>query len=442
MFHDVLFSVNVLSLLGVHNTTFVLCVLDAQPKNCIFRESTHQNAMATKVGIAFVNRTDSYKAGVETAETALINGKIEKPHFALVFCSGKHNPHQFLAGVRSITGDMPLVGGSAIGIITNHALGYEGYETGIAIFSSDTITFKTFKQGNINIDERVAGEALGKKIASLTDENDKGLLVFYDSSKQQSPPMLNFATLLFEGIQKYLPAHITCAGGGLLSDMQLNTTYQFFNDEVLSQHAVAVALGGCQLNTTIMHGCKPSSAYLTITSAEGPVVKEINHRPALDVISELLGEKNSDKWKDFALFVTLGVNRGDKFAPFDEKAYANRLVLAIDEPSRSIIMFEPDLKPGDEVQLMRRSVDLAYIRSGMDDIRKQMNGSTPLYAFYINCAGRAKPYCGGQLEDAEEVQRSIGAIPFMGFYSGVEVAQVNDRLQPLDWTGVLCILSQ
>lgn len=400
--------------------------------------------MATKIGVAYSNLSNATAAGNEAAILALANGGIQKADFALVFCSGKHNAYEFLNAVRSVLGAIPLIGGSSIGIVTENFIGYEGFESGITVFASDTIFFKVFAQPDINLDERKAGEMLGKQIQEAAGEDDQALLVFYDSCKQKNPPMLNFATWLFEGLEAVLPKHISCAGSGLLSDMQLNNnTYQFFNGEVRTQNVVAVLLSGkCSMQTTIMHGCKPASAYLTITKAEGPVVSEIDNRPALEVIDELLGNNHTLEWKDFSLFVTLGVNRGQKFSAFDEKEYANRLLLAVDIPSKSLIMFEPDLKTGDEVQLMRRSVDLDYIRLGINEIKQKIKGSKPVFSFYINCAGRAKPYAGGQFEDAAEVQKEIGPIPFMGFYCGVEVAKVKEKLQPLDWTGVLCIISE
>jgi len=399
--------------------------------------------MATKTGVSFSNRTNSKAAAIEAATKALENGGIKKASFALIFCSGKHNAHDFLEGIRSVLGDIPLAGGSSIGIITKNFIGYEGFEVGVTVFESDTLSFQVFAQPDINLDEKKAGEALGKQIKDAAGDNGQALLVFYDSSKQQLPPMLNFATWLFEGLEKHLPKHITCAGGGLLADMLLSTTYQFYNNEVRTQNAVAVLISGkCRMNTIIMHGCKPSSAYLQITKANGPVISEIDNRPALEVIDELLGNNHGIKWKDFSLFVTLGQNRGAKFGVFNEKEYANRLVLAVDEASKSLIMFEPDLKEGDEIQLMRRSVDMDYIHVGIDELKSKLQASTPVFSFYINCAGRAKPYAGGEFEDAEEVQKEIGLIPFMGFYSGVEVAKVKDKLQPLDWTGVLCMISE
>jgi hypothetical protein len=400
--------------------------------------------MSTKIGVAKSNRTNSAAAGVEAASNALVNGDLQRADFALIFCSGKHNPHEFLKGIQSVLGDTPVLGGSSIGIITKDFIGYEGYEVGVTVFSSDTLSFKLFTQPNLNLDEKKAGELLGEQIINSATENDNGLLVFYDSCKQQNPPRLNFATWLFEGLETKLPKHISCAGAGLLADMELSTTtYQFFKNEVLSQNATAVLIGGkCSMNTTIVHGCKPASAYLTITKAEGPVIFEIDNRPALEVIDELLGNNHKLEWKDFSFFVTLGVNRGEKFGVFNESDYANRLLLAVDISTKSLIMFEPDLKTGDEVQLMQRSVNLDYMHAGINNMKLKLVGKKPVFSFYINCAGRAKPYAGGEFEDAEEVQKNIGNIPFMGFYCGVEVAKVKDNLQALDWTGVLCTISE
>jgi hypothetical protein len=398
--------------------------------------------MHTNIGVAHSNQTNSKAAAIEASKNALANAGIDKADFALVFCSGKHKPYDFLKGVNAVLGDTPLIGGSTIGIITDNFIGYEGFETGVTVFASNSISFKTFSQPELNKGEKQAGILLGKKIKETATEADNTLLVFYDSSKQQNPPMLNFATWLFEGLDMYLPEKISCAGGGLLSDMQLNTTYQFYNDQVLTQNVVAVLMGGCSMQTTVLHGCRPASAYLTITKAEGPIIYEIDNRPALELIDELLGNDHRLQWKDFSLFVTLGVNKGDKFGPFIEKDYANRLVLSVDLTNKSLIMFEPDLKTGDEVQLMQRSFDLKYIKSGIEEIRRSEHLKKLSFAFYINCAGRAKPYTGEEFEDAEEVQKGLLAIPFMGIYSGVEIAKINGKLQPLDWTGVLCMISE
>ncbi|MDF2156738.1 FIST N-terminal domain-containing protein [Algoriphagus sp. CAU 1675] len=399
--------------------------------------------MKTKVGIGASNQTNSFAAGKEAAMQAMEQGGIDRPDFALIFCGGKHSPEEFLKGVNEIIPDTPKAGGSSFGIITDSFIGYDGFEVGVTIFSSDKIRFEIFSQGGLNENEYEAGQGLGQKLQGALKDDSRGLWVFYDSSKQQNPPMLNFATPLFAALEQYLPSDLAVAGGGFLSDMMLSSTYQFVNNEIYSQHVVGILVSGeCKMETAILHGCQPCSDYITITKANGPLVIEIDNQPALEMIDELLGPDHGVKFKDFAMNVTLGVNRGDKFGDFKESDYANRLTLAVDEGSKALVMFEPDLTEGTEVQLMRRNMEPDYVEEVIEEVNKKLSGSDPVYAFYINCGGRAKPFSGVNFEDAAEVQKAIGPIPLSGFYSGVEVARVGQNLQPLDWTGVLSVLAE
>jgi small ligand-binding sensory domain FIST len=107
-------------------------------------------------------------------------------------------------------------------------------------------------------------------------------------------------------------------------------------------------------------------------------------------------------------------------------------------------MFEPDLTPGSEVQLMRRSIDLEYMSARVDRLFEQVGERRPFFALYIDCAGRASAICGSDGEESEEVQRAfaVRGVPMLGMYSGVEIAKVGGHVQPLDWTGVLCVFSE
>ena len=400
--------------------------------------------MATKTGIGFSNKTDSFAAGAEASLQAISAMQGSAMSLVIIFCSGKHDPRSFLDAVRTHTGNTPLIGGAAMGIFTNKELSYEGYEASVTVFSSDTISFQLFSQPGLDKDEYAAGAGIGDQVNGARSEKDKGLIVFYDSIKQVVPPMLNFATPLFTAIEERIDPAICCVGAGIVGDLKLTTCFQFLNDQVLTQQVLALLISGdCMMYNTIMHGCKPGSSYKTITRAEGPIVYEIDNRPAIDVIDEMFGADHKVPWNEFPFFVTLGLNRGDKYGEFNEADYANRLCLAIDPDKKALVMFEPDLKAGDDIQLMHRSINLDYIHTGIAQLQKKSADKKPLFYFYINCGGRAKPFAGGELEDVAEVQQIIGdKVPFTGFYSGVEVAKLGNHLQALDWTGVLCLLTE
>ena len=204
-----------------------------------------------------------------------------------------------------------------------------------------------------------------------------------------------------------------------------------------------VLSGGVQLDTTIMHGCKPSSDYHTVTKAEGNVVLEIDNKRAVDMIAELLGPDAETGWEDFPLFLTLGVNKGDKYGEFKEDEYVNKLCMAVDTKRGGLVMFGPDLTVGSEVQLMRRALDFKYISQRANELLERVGDRRPFFALYIDCCGRASAYCGTEGEEAEEVQKVIGPrMPLLGLYSGVEIAKVAGNIQELDWTGVLCVFSE
>ncbi len=66
----------------------------------------------------------------------------------------------------------------------------------------------------------------------------------------------------------------------------------------------------------------------------------------------------------------------------------------------------------------------------------------PMLRLYIDCAGRASVVTGAQPEEATVVLQELASddVPFLGFYSGVEIAPVRGDPRPLDWTGVLTTL--
>jgi len=403
--------------------------------------------MPSKFGVGFSESADSTRAGVDAASLAMAEAGAGRCDLALMCSTSKHDPRQLHDGVRSVVGSQcRLIGGYSIGTITRDRLGYEGFQTGVAVMTSDSIQVDMYIETGLPDRECEVGVALGRQIRSKTYAGEANLILMYDSIKR-SPAngfSLNLATPLIEGMSESLGTWPRAAGVGMMGDMQWNPTYQWFDNRVEQQTAMALVLSGAvRMDTIILHGCKPASAYHRITKAEGQAVVEIDGRPALEVIARLLGTECGRDWEDYPIFVTLGVNKGDKFGDFREEEYANRLCLAVDKDRGALIMFENDLKTGDEIQLMRRSIDFDYVGERVEQLLNRIGPRAPLFAFYIDCAGRASTYCGTDREEAEEVQKAIGSrMPLLGVYSGVEIAKVGASMQALDWTGVLCVFSE
>lgn len=424
-----------------------MTVVDPPPETAPGDAAIAPAAERARAGVGSSENPSSRQAGEEAARMALERSGLEDPDLVLLFCSGKHDAAAFHEGVRSVAGTRArMIGGSTMGVITNDFLGYEGHQVGVAVISAPGGEIDVLAEDDLRNRNRDAGVALGGRLreAGLEDAN---LVLVYDSVKEQVPEgfSLNTATLLIDGLEEGMRldggAWPSTAGVGVIGDVVFGPTWQFADDRVEQQLAVALrAAGGVRMDTVIMHGCRPSGRYMEITATDGPLILEIEGRPALEVIDELLG--GGRDWAEYPLFVTLGANRGDKFGDFREENWVNRLCMGIDRERGALIMAEPDLVAGTEVQLMRRTIDLDYVGERTRELLDSLEGRRPFFALYIDCAIRASAFCELESEEAAEVQAALGDVPLLGMYSGVEIAVVRGRPNPLDFTGVLCVFSE
>ena len=197
-----------------------------------------------------------------------------------------------------------------------------------------------------------------------------------------------------------------------------------------------------------MHGCVPKDGvYHTVTRVDGPVLYELDGRSVVELIDEQYG---SDEWRRQLPVnrLAIAVNHGDRFEDFKEKNFVNRLISGVLPDGKGIVLFEPDLREGDEVIFMMRNGPM-MIDSARENSLALLeeiiaNGEKPSFGLYIDCAGRTAVFSDTLTEEASEVQNACNRydVPLIGFYSGVEIAPLPNRSRGLDWTGVLLILAE
>ncbi|MBX0329850.1 FIST C-terminal domain-containing protein [Oscillochloris sp. ZM17-4] len=404
-----------------------------------------------RAGIAYGNSRDAYELGRQVGGDALRRGGISAADLVLAFVQRDTDATAFYSGLRSAVGaDAPIIGGSAIGIITNDQISYDGMPAGVAILQMDSGEFRYATASGIDRSEYEAGSRLGEQLAGSMAA--KLLLMFYDSIKTPatpaSPPAMNASPPLIAGIESALPLDIPIIGAGLLGDMDFSATIQFDGSGVQQQAVVGMLLGGTIAPyMTITHGCSlMDGVYHQITRMDGPVIMEINGRPAAAVVDEMYG---GTSWREQLPVrrLTIGVNHGDRFSDFQEDQYVARLIVG-EAPGGGIVLFEPDLEAGTEFQFLLRDGGMMITSARRNATalmaKIQAAGHTPRFALYIDCAGRCAAMSNTLTEEAAEIQAVMNQhqVPLLGFYSGVEVAPLIGRSRGLDWTGVLLILAE
>lgn len=366
----------------------------------------------------------------------------------LAFVGGKHDPVSALDALRSAFPDVAITGGSAAGAITTGGFGYTGFELGLVAFQGPDVTPQVITTSALLDGEEAAGRVLGTAVRSRTADGAAVLLLF-DSVASAAPLRLHPASQLMSGFQSGLNDRVVhVVGGGLLTDINISGGWIFVDDQVCKHAMAALVFPACiRASTAILHGCRPVSSFMNITRIEGAEVLELNGEPALTVIERMLGlELGTTSGQELSLVATLGQKQGDPFAPYDENNYVNRLILQANPARGSITLFEPDFAVGTRVQIMSRDnvLMLESVERGVAELSRRTAGVDCIFALYIDCAGRASVMSGASTEEAELVLQTLApTFPFMGFYSGVEIAPfAGDYSRPLDWTGVLSVFQR
>ena len=403
------------------------------------------------IGIGYGNIEDPFVSGKSIAEQALRNGRIQEPLCVLAFCAGECDYQAFFNGLQSaLPKEVPILGGTSIGIITNDYLSYKNYPAAAAVIQTEACESRVACSGELDKDERTAGIRLAKKLSAKPD--DKLLLIFYDSLKRPAtattPPVMNASPLLLNGIEQELESSVPVIGAGVVGDFGLKTAAGFCGNTVRKQHVAGAMLSGTfGVYSRIMHGCTPmDGVYHTITKIQGPVIYELDGKPIVELINEMYGNEEWQKQVPVNR-LTIGVNYGEKFGKFKEDQYVNRLITSVLPGKEGIVLFEPDLEQGSEIQFMLRDSEImcnsAEKNSAalLQHVTKQ--GKQPYFGLYIDCAGRAADYSNTEGEEAELVCNVFNDynVPLFGFYSGVEVAPMLGKARGLDWTGVLMVIT-
>lgn len=362
------------------------------------------------------------------------------PGWALAFAGGRHDQRRFLDTVTAELG-CPVWGGSAVGLLANQRLGYGGFEAAVMAFPGSIPAPRAIR---VPLEAGREAECGAELARALSAEAGPGRVVLLLFTLVLADGSLAVATRVLDSLYGELGdegPHII--GGGLLKDFRLGGSALFDGGEVLDNQVMALVLPeGFQARTRIMHACIPVSAYMRITKMDGPEVLELDGRPALEVIRELLAGPDGGSDITLPFSVLLGSRIGDRFSEYDENEYVNRLIIDVDSNRGSIRLFETDFGEGTDVQLMLRDnpTMLSSVEQGVSRLLEE--DGNPDFALYFDCAGRAGVSCGSETEDASIVQGMLSArTPLLGCYVGREIAPFMGRSRPLDWTGVLSLIS-
>ena len=355
---------------------------------------------------------DASTAGREAAARALESGD---PKLLVVFSADSYDPNQLLAGIRSQAPGAAIIGCSTAGEIATSGPGDAGVV--VMAMGGDGFSVATAAESATG-GLREAGMAVAACANEVRDRPHTVLLLLTDGLAGDQQEVVR-------GAYSVVGAEVPLVGGCAGDDLKMESTLQFYGDQVMSNAVVAAALGSdAPLGIGVRHGWRRVGSPMLVSASDGNRVVSLDDEPALDVYLRGLGapaEAASDPaaFTRFALTHPLGLQRrsGEEVrfvagADFEDRS----LTCVAHVPQGGLTWFmEGD---GDSV--------LAATDDACTEALEQLAGAAPLGFLAFDCIARR-----GVLGDAgigQEVARIAGhaaGAPVAGFYTYGEIARTR-----------------
>jgi hypothetical protein len=391
--------------------------------------------MSIKAGVGVSHHRNVIRAGQEAVQQALTAAGVERPDFVFLFASLGYDQQVLVQTVRAATGHCPLAGCSGQGIIVQNEADESGFSVAVMVIQSQQLRFSHHFATGLQQHPAEVGEILASKFqADLTDEA-RALFLFTDGLT------LNFDQLA-AGLEAHLGRSLPFLGGAAGSDPDMQYTYQYYNDQVISDGVVATLLSGdIQLAWASNHGCIPIGCERKITRAVENVIYEIDGRPVFEVLKEYLTEAEIQTWDKTIVSFCFGLK--SPHPGCDD--FVIRYLPKKDDVAGSVTL-QTEVREGSSIWVTRRDPDkiAAGVAQAAEQIKAQLGGQSPQVVFQFDCYGRGKSVLGERQKLAlqQTLQQAVGpALPWIGLYTNGEIGPLNHANAFHNYTIVLVAIA-
>lgn len=193
----------------------------------------------------------------------------------------------------------------------------------------------------------------------------------------------------------------------------------------------ALFAAGVSVATGLSQGCSPIGAAHEITDAEENVVKSLDGRPALEVLSADVGEVLARQLHRVAGYIHVAL----PIEGSDVADYLVRNLIGIDREKGWLAVGEL-VEPGRRLMFVRRDRDAAErdLKRMLENVARRAGG--PIKGgIYFACVARGANLFGTNSEELSLVAEALGPAPLVSFLANGEICR--DRLY--GYTGVLTL---
>ncbi|MDF1498104.1 MAG: FIST N-terminal domain-containing protein [Patescibacteria group bacterium] len=373
--------------------------------------------MTTKASVGSSSEVDPKKAGSNACREAL--GNLKNPKLLIVFASSKYNQQELISSIREVSGDVPLIGCSTAGEITNNG----PFKESVAIMAieSDEMRIVTADGGKISPSPREAGSRLAKEIIKKTGgESVNAILMLIDVLTGNGADTVR-------GVRDITKDNNLIIGGAAGDDFDFKKTTQYYNDKALSSSIVGVGISGDNIiNVGVRHGWVPIGTVMKVTKSDGAVLQEIDGKPAVYIYEDYFGKKAEELREEPLAKMAITYPLGMTIEGSDELLV--RDPITVDE--NGAITCAAEVPVGSEIRLMigNKEEAIKAAEEAATIALENLNGKEPAGAIIFNCIARNKLFGRFAKDEINAIRQVLGEkTPIIGFYTYGEIAPFNGK---------------
>lgn len=243
----------------------------------------------------------SYDAGFAAAQQACTQLAPHSPTCLIAFTTDAYDQAAVVQGIRAASQQAPLIGCCAGGIISNAGT----YTHGVVLLAlaSDDLKLDLSLVAGVKADPGRVADQLADQLEAVLDNpsNQQAALMLVDGLAGTLTDFVQHATAAFGPL-------CPLVGGGAGDSFQFKQTYQFVNDQVISDGAaVGLLQSPTPMGIGVQHGWEPAARGLVVTRSEGTIIYELDGRPAFAVYQELFPDLTVENFGRFVIDHPIGL---------------------------------------------------------------------------------------------------------------------------------------
>lgn len=374
--------------------------------------------MTIQVGVGLGTQKETSAAAKEAVFAARQNLQSKKIDLAIVFSSVEFSNTILSKTINNYLAGTPIVGCSGLSIISNQGIFKHGVVIMLLSFPPGVYLHTACVKGVNEKTAAQAGKELGEKLLSGFKNISRDLSVIF------SDGLINSGSDLISGLQEKLGISFPLVGASASDNLAFKKTYVYFKQEVLSDAACGVILGG-KLNFGLgtKHGWKCLGKPHTVTRANGNIVNEIDGAPAVRIYEDYLARDKSGikkELKRISILYPIGMHLTG------EDEYLLRNISSIEEDGS--IVFQGNVSQGSQIRLMigtkETCLEAAY--HALDESKKSLFGKPCKFALVFDSASRYMLLGRQAGKELEIIKEGLGRnTPIIGLYTYGEQAPLR-----------------